>query len=197
MGLNNSLKIYKKIALGIVQFSVLETIEIVLCYEYDKKCKREEIFIEGGKVLAKELMSKEIIMFDVEAGTRDEVIEIIADAMYKDGRIINKEGYIADVMKRENGASTAVGFCIATPHAKSAAVKEVSLAYVRLKNNIEWDEEENVNTVFQIGVPSPGQGDRHLEILAGLFRKIIKTDFRNKLAAATTPEEIISMIGEI
>ena len=48
-------------------------------------------------------MSKEIVMFDVDAKDRNEVINLIADAMDKDGRLIDKEGYVADVMKREAG----------------------------------------------------------------------------------------------
>lgn len=146
-------------------------------------------------ILAKELMSKEIVMFDVEAGSAEEVIRIIADAMEADGRLIDKEGYIADVMKREASSSTAVGFSVATPHSKSTHVQEPSLAFVRLKNKIKWDDTEDVDMVFQIGVPSPGQGDRHLEILAGLFRKIVHDDFREQLAALKTADEVINLIG--
>lgn len=142
-------------------------------------------------------MSKEIIMFDVEAKERDGVIDMIAEAMDKDDRLLEKEGYIADVLKREAGSSTAVGFSVATPHAKSVHVKEPSLAFVRLKKPIVWDNSEEVELIFQIGVPSPGQGDRHLEILAGLFRKIMHDDFREELFKAKTPEEVIELIGAV
>lgn len=147
--------------------------------------------------MAKDLMSKELVMFDVEANDRNEVIKIMAEAMDKDERLINKEGYIADVMAREEKSSTAVGFMVATPHSKSVNVKEPSLAFIHLKNKIQWDEDEEVEVVFQIGVPSPGQGDRHLEILAGLFRKIIHDDFRQQLINAQTPDEIIELIGAV
>ena len=129
--------------------------------------------------MAKDLMSKEIVMFDVDAKDRDEVINLIADAMDKDGRLIDKEGYVADVMKREAGSSTAVGFSVATPH------------------SMKWDDSEEVELVFQIGVPSPGQGDRHLEILAGLFRKVMHDDFREKLFSAKTADEVIELIGAV
>lgn len=146
-------------------------------------------------ILAKELMSKDIVMFDVEAGNAEEVIRMIADAMDADERLIDKEGYIADVMKREASSSTAVGFSVATPHSKSVHVKEPSLAFVRLKNKMKWDDTEEVDMVFQIGVPSPGQGDRHLEILAGLFRKVMHDDFREQLAQAQNADEVIKLIG--
>jgi fructose-specific phosphotransferase system IIA component len=131
----------------------------------------------------------------VEASSAEEVIRMIADAMDDDGRLIDKEGYIADVMAREASSSTAVGFSVATPHSKSVHVKEPSLAFVRLKNKMKWDDSEEVDMVFQIGVPSPGQGDRHLEILAGLFRKVMHDDFREDLANAKSAEDVIKLIG--
>lgn len=147
--------------------------------------------------MAKELMSRELVMFDVEAGSAKEVIEIVADAMAAEGRLIDKDGYISDVIRRESTSSTAIGFSVATPHSKSTNVKEQSLAFVHLKNRIKWDETEQVEMIFQIGVPSPAQGDRHLEILAALFRKIMHDDFREKLANAKTAEEVIELIGTV
>ena len=72
--------------------------------------------------MAKELMSKEIVMFDVKAENAEGIIRLIADAMDKDDRLIDKEGYVADVMAREASSSTAVGFSVATPHSKSVHV---------------------------------------------------------------------------
>ena len=66
--------------------------------------------------MAKELMNEAIVMFDVEANSAEEVIRLIADAMDKDDRLIDKEGYVADVLAREASSSTAVGFSVATPH---------------------------------------------------------------------------------
>ena len=51
--------------------------------------------------------------------------------------------------------------------------------------------------LFQIGVPSPGQGDRHLEILAGLFRKVMHEDFREQLKNAKNADEVIELIGTV
>ena len=63
--------------------------------------------------MAKELMSKEIVMFDVKAENAEGIIRLIADAMDKNDRLIDKEGYVADVMAREASSSTAVGFSVA------------------------------------------------------------------------------------
>lgn len=147
--------------------------------------------------MAKELMSSAIVTFDAEANSAEEVINLIADSMDRDDRLIDRDGYVKDVLAREASSSTAVGFSVATPHAKSVHVKEPSLAFVRLAHPIKWDDSEEVDIVFQIGVPSPGQGDRHLEILAGLFRKVMHDDFREQLAKAKTAEEVIDLIGAV
>lgn len=143
--------------------------------------------------MGKELMNENIVLFDVEASNKEDVIRLIADLMDKDGRLEDKEGYIEDVLKREESSSTAIGFSTATPHAKSVSVKEPSLAFVRLKQPMQWDEEE-VTMVFQIAVPSPGQGDRHLEILAKLFRHLVYDEFRSKLSAAKNQTEVVDLL---
>ena len=89
---------------------------------------------------------------------------------------------------------TAVGFSVATPHAKSEGVKYETLAFAHLKKPIVWDGKEEVSIIFMIGVPSPAAGNRHLEILASLFRKVIYDDFREKLVEAKKPEEIVSLL---
>ena len=117
------------------------------------------------------------------------------NAMDKDGRLEDKDKYMADVLAREESSSTAIGFETATPHAKSTSVKEPSLAFARLKHPIKWDDEE-VSMIFQIAVPSPGQGDRHLEILSKLFRNLVYDSFRDQMLQATTKEEIVDILKE-
>ena len=54
-----------------------------------------------------------------------------------------------------------------------------------------------VSLVFQVAVPAQGQGDRHLEILAALFRKLIHDDFREDLMRADTIEKVLELVGEL
>lgn len=63
------------------------------------------------------------------------------------------------------------------PHAKSVHVKTPSLGFARLAKPIQWDDNEKVDLVFQIAVPSPGQGDLHLKIISSLFRKMVYPEF--------------------
>lgn len=140
-----------------------------------------------------ELMNEGLVVFNLEADSAEEAILKTADVMEGQGRLKDKEAYVKDVMKREEGAPTSIGFLIATPHAKSAHVKEPSLAFARLKDPVQWADDK-VQMVFLIAVPDPGQGEKHLEILAKLSRKIIHDDFREQLMSVTNEKEVLELV---
>ena len=77
---------------------------------------------KGDKVLAEKLIDNDFVMFDLEADSSEEVIRKMADVMEQNDRLIDKETYVADVLQREKVSGTAVGFSVATPHAKSEGV---------------------------------------------------------------------------
>lgn len=147
--------------------------------------------------MEKTLMNRKLIRFDDEAATKEEVIARITQMMERDGRLLDRQGYEADVLLRESQASTAVGFLTATPHAKSEFVKIPALSFIRLKQPLKWDGQEDVLLVFQVAVPARGQGDRHLEILAALFRKLVHDEFRIALLKAATAEEVLTLVGKL
>lgn len=147
--------------------------------------------------MEEQLISQELVLFGMEAKNREEVIDRLASLMAADGRLLDKAGYQQDVLTREGQSSTAVGFLTATPHAKSSHVKYPSLAFARLEHPIKWDEQEEVELIFQVAVPLEEQGDRHLEILSGLFRKLIYDEFRDELLYADSKEKVLELIGEL
>ena len=143
------------------------------------------------------IMTPELVCLDVNVSSKEEIISLLAEKMDQCGRLNQKEEYIKAVFEREASFTTAVGFSVATPHAKTDAVKVVSVAFARLSKEIPWDEEENVSFVFQIAVPTSEAGNRHLQILAGLSRRLMHDEFRNQISNVKSAEELIELIGEI
>lgn len=140
-----------------------------------------------------ELMSSDLILFDLNASSKDEVIKALAHAMKEDGRLNDEDAYVRDVFAREALESTAIGFNVATPHAKSDAVATSSLAFARLAKPIAWND-ERVDLVFQIAVPKAEAGNRHLQILAQLARHLMHEDFREKLGKARTAQQVLELV---
>ena len=143
-----------------------------------------------------QVITTDLICLDVEAESKEDVIHLLAEKLDKAGRLNDKDEYIAEVFKREETYATGVGFSVATPHAKTDAVKTASVAFARLKKAIHWDDEDDVTLIFQLAVPCTGAGDLHLQILAALSRKLIYDEFRDQIAAAASAEEILALIGD-
>ena len=143
-----------------------------------------------------QVITTDLICLDVEAESKEDVIRLLAEKLDKAGRLNDKDEYIAEVFKREETYATGVGFSVATPHAKTDAVKTASVAFARLKKAIHWDDEDDVTMIFQLAVPCTEAGDLHLQILAALSRKLIYDEFRDQIAAAASAEEILALIGD-
>ena len=138
-----------------------------------------------------------LVLFDVEAVSKEQVVRELSERLLEAGRINDLEGYVTAVLEREGSSSTAVGFSVATPHAKSDFVSQATIGFARLSNELAWDDEETVRLVFLIAVPMKDRGDRHLQILAKLFRKLVDEDFRATISEATNAGEIVALIDDI
>jgi fructose-specific phosphotransferase system IIA component len=137
----------------------------------------------------------DLIQLDMQVTSREELMEYLVNLMASKGLVTDAQVFLKDLYSREEQGSTAIGFDVATPHAKSKGVAKPAIALARLAQPIEWDEEK-VSLVFLIAVPEEQAGDVHLKIVANLFRKLMHEDFRQSLKTANTAEEILNTIQE-
>ena len=144
-----------------------------------------------------DLITEKMINFNLNVKTRDEAIKALAQSIEDEGRISDIDTFMEDILKREATCTTAIGFGIATPHAKSAGINTPALAFARLEKPIKWDDEsEEISMIFMIGVEQSG-ADQHLEILASIFRQLVHKKFRDQLNAAKAPQDIIDLINKL
>ena len=105
-----------------------------------------------------QVITTDLVCLDVEAESKEDVIRLLAEKLDGAGRLNDRETYIAEVFKREETYATGGGFSVATPHAKTDAVKTASVAFARLKKAIHWDDDDDVTMIFQLAVPCTGAG---------------------------------------
>lgn len=141
-----------------------------------------------------QLITKELIILDLESSSKKAVITDMAKLIAAQERLINFDGYVAQVFEREKTFPTSVGFGVAIPHGKTDAVKIPALAFARLKQDVRWSDNEEVKYVFLIAVPEKEASEMHLQILAQLSRKIMREDFREKLKNLAKVEEILDVL---
>ena len=142
----------------------------------------------------RDLLKPEFIHFDLQATTKDAAIHELTSAFLTKGVVGNDSVYLAAVMEREEESTTGIGFGVAIPHGKSAAVTKPALGFGRSQRGIEYDSMDNkpVHLVFLIAVPDTSN-DEHLRILSQLSRKLMHEEVRQKLMTVTTAEEIYRM----
>ncbi len=142
-----------------------------------------------------DLITKDMIILDLEARNKEEVIEKLSRVIEGQGRLMKLKDFIDQVNKREEALPTSIGFDVAIPHGKCDSVKKAALAFARLKDKVKWSEEEEVKYVFLIGVSEKEAGNKHLHILAQLSRNIMKKEFREKLEKTESIEEILNILS--
>lgn len=142
-----------------------------------------------------DLITKDMIILDLEARNKEEVIEKLSRVIEGQGRLVELKDFIDQVNKREEALPTSIGFDVAIPHGKCDSVKKATLAFARLKDKVKWSEEEEVKYVFLIGVSEKESGNKHLHILAQLSRNIMKKEFREKLEKTESIEEILNILS--
>lgn len=141
------------------------------------------------------IITKELIVLDLEVNSKEEAINELAKVIEKQGKLIDFDGFIKQVFKREEDFPTSIGFDVAIPHGKCDSVKNSALAFAKLKNEIQWSEEEKVKYVFLIAVPEAEAGNTHLQILAQISRNLMREEFREQLRNTTDINEILELLS--
>jgi len=143
------------------------------------------------------LTNSSLISVQTQFSSRDEAIYALAEKLDKQGKLNNKEEYLAAVFAREEQGPTALGEGLAVPHGKSDAVKEASFAVATLKQPIRWkglDEDEDVNLIFLLAIPNAEAGSTHMQVLTELTTTLVDDDIREAVSNATTADQLIALL---
>lgn len=144
-----------------------------------------------------EVLKKENIFLSFEANDKDEAIEGFISALEKTGSINEAQALKDALFEREKLGTTGVGDGIAMPHARSSAIKDLSVAFFRSEKGIDFKSIDNqpVYLVFMLLAPI-SCGGPYLKLLARISRLLRSADFRGSLMSAKTDEEILNIIQE-
>lgn len=144
-------------------------------------------------------MEERLIELDLTVTSREEAFEVLTQKLENAGYLNNRAAYVAALEAREALSSTGIGFEVAIPHGKTDAVNRPVIAFAKAPDGIEWDslDGDPAKLIFMIGVPEAAEGDEHLRILALLSRRLIDDDFRNRLKAAITVEDVVAQLGTV
>ena len=159
-----------------------------------------------------DLLKPQSILLNADPVTKADAIYTLGELMDKGGYLTDKAEYLKAVFAREESGSTGLGDGIATPHAKSAGVKEPGLAAMVVPNGVDFEalDGQPSRLFFMIAAPEgaadtpsrlffmiaapEGAADTHVEVLSKLATMVIDPDFKEALIQAATVDRFLELI---
>lgn len=123
----------------------------------------------------------------------DAAIDLVAD---REG-VLDPDALRKAVFDRERTMSTGVGKGLGLPHAKTSAVDGILAALVVSKHPVAFESIDNqpVSIVFLL-VGKQDAKNQHVRILSRISRMMNQKETRQRVLAARTSEELLSVIEE-
>lgn len=139
-----------------------------------------------------------LIVFNLKARTKDEVIEELVNVAAGSNMIKDRDELLADIRERENLVTTGVGYGVAFPHAKTKSAKGIVITFGVSRDGIEFDamDHKPVHLFFLIAAPEDAVG-AHLNVMARLSYLMKSEDNREKLLAANSPGDVLALMDNV
>jgi nitrogen PTS system EIIA component len=144
-----------------------------------------------------QILKKEFINENLQAGNKDEVLAELAQTITKGSLKINTANIIDVLQQREKLGSTGIGDGVAIPHGKIGMLEELIVSFGRSKAGVSFDSMDGkpVHLFFLLLAPENSAG-QHLKMLAKISKMLKAGYFRKKLMEAKTKSDLYNIIIE-
>ncbi|WP_115893001.1 PTS sugar transporter subunit IIA [Listeria monocytogenes] len=146
------------------------------------------------------IVSEEQLFLNQHLSTKEEVLAFIADKAAEIGITMNSAQVERDLWAREKeyATATAVQQLIAIPHAKTEAILEAKLLFIRLVEPIDWESKEGfkAQAIFAILVPASEASQQHLKILSSVAVNLLEETFQEQILTIKTEHELMDYLKD-
>ncbi|HEX2285727.1 MAG TPA: fructose-specific PTS transporter subunit EIIC, partial [Mycobacterium sp.] len=124
------------------------------------------------------------------------VISRLVNSLADAGRTHDADGLLAAAMAREEQSATGLPGGIAIPHCRSPHVDTASISFARLNPPVDFGAPDGpADLAFLIAAPEAG--GEHMKLLTSLARALVRKDFVESLRTASTPDEVVELVGSV
>jgi PTS system nitrogen regulatory IIA component len=145
-------------------------------------------------VLLTELLSPDRVLLPLPAGDRQAAIAVLTRRL-ADLANARYDAVLDAVLERESVQSTGIGFGVAIPHGRCAAVRELSMVAGVSARPVPFDaiDGEPVRLFFLIVGPEASAG-LHVKLLSRIARLVRRDSVRQQLVEATTADAFYNVL---
>lgn len=144
-----------------------------------------------------DLLKPGAIQLGETLASKQEAIDKLIALHEKVGNISERETFKAEILKREEAGTTAVGEGIAIPHAKSSVVSAPGLSAIVAPQGVDYDAPDGKPSDILFMIAAPQDGDVHLEVLSRLMTLLMDENLRLTLRGAKNADEFLGAIDRM
>lgn len=140
-----------------------------------------------------EILEEQFIRTNLPGSNKTEIINAMVDLVSTSKKIIDKEKVRQAIFEREKIMSTGVGNGFAIPHGKTDSVTDIAAAFSVTQRPIDYQalDDQPVRLVFLL-VGKDSLVGPHIKLLSRISRLMNKEDFRKKLLACASAQEVLA-----
>ncbi len=140
-------------------------------------------------------LTAETISLSLKGATKEEIIAEMVDLLVASGHVLDRDAVLKAVLERERRMSTGMQNGIAIPHGKTDAVDCLVAAMGVKREGVDFGAlDGEPSTIFVMTVSPDSRTGPHIQFLAEISRPLNDPAVREKILAATSPEEILRLV---
>ena len=145
--------------------------------------------------LLSSILPAENVLLDLEVNSKKRLFEIVA-ALLEKNQGMDKGQVFQRLLQRERLGSTGLGWGVAIPHGRIPQLREAAVAFVRLKEAIDFQSQDNkpVDLLVFVVVSEEVDNGPYLKLLSQLAQKFSEKEVREALYRALDAESIIHLL---
>jgi len=144
-----------------------------------------------------DLITKDVVKVPLTSTNKPDVLRELVEILLNAKKIDDISKVLEAIQKREDLGSTGLELGIAVPHAKTDAVKTLSMAIGISKAGIDFDSlDGKPSYLFFLMLAPINQSGPHIEALAEIAKLSRSRTFTQALINANTPQEVVDLFCE-
>ena len=137
------------------------------------------------------ILTEDHVRVPLSATDKSAAITELIDLLAAQGGLIDRDGALDAVLKREAERTTGIGYGLAIPHGKSNGCKDLVIAAGKPAEPIDFQSVDGRPVKFIVLLVSPpDQTGPHIQALAKISRLMNIEQFRSKIEDVTTAQEL-------
>ncbi len=142
----------------------------------------------------KKILSKDSIMMDVHANSKNEILAELTDYLVGEGKISDRDKVFEALIDRESKMSTGMGQGVAIPHAKTDCVNEMVALIAIKKSGAEFNSMDGQpSNIFILTLSPATKSGPHIQFLADISRVLAKEETRKQILACSTKQQVLDI----